>query len=327
MNILVTGATGKVGRAFIDRILDGNELPGTTIRAFCHNRVLPEGDRLEIVKGNLSIPSDVEPALKDVTHVVHLATCKETPDDVMDVTVKGLFWLLEGCRSSASFEQFILIGGDAGMGHFFYPHPIPVTETQAHSAYPGCYALSKVLEEVMLEQYCIQYNFSGCCLRAPWIMEKDDFRYTLTFGQDVFGGPRWCELVEPEQAAEYVSSETVPVMLDPEGTAVKRNFVHLDDLVSAMIAALLHPEEARQETFNICMDEPVDYREVGNYLTESRGLPTVDLATEFHSTWLDNSKAKFLLGWRPRVNLQQLIDRAWDYQRAEDDPRRIWYPG
>ncbi|MFP6883082.1 MAG: NAD(P)-dependent oxidoreductase, partial [Roseibacillus sp.] len=211
--------------------------------------------------------------------------------------------------------------------HFFYPHPIPVTETQAHSAYPGCYALSKVLEEVMLEQYCIQYNFSGCCLRAPWIMEKDDFRYTLTFGQDVFGGPRWCELVEPEQAAEYVSSETVPVMLDPEGTAVKRNFVHLDDLVSAMIAALLHPEEARQETFNICMDEPVDYREVGNYLAESRGLPTVDLATEFHSTWLDNSKAKFLLGWRPRVNLQQLIDRAWDYQRAEDDPRRIWYPG
>ena len=62
------------------------------------------------------------------------------------------------------------------MGHFFYPHPIPVTETQKHSAYPGCYALSKVLEEVMLEQYYIQYDLNGCCLRAPWIMEKDDFR-------------------------------------------------------------------------------------------------------------------------------------------------------
>jgi len=32
------------------------------------------------------------------------------------------------------------------MGHCVYPHPIPVTETQKHSAYPGCYALSKVLE-------------------------------------------------------------------------------------------------------------------------------------------------------------------------------------
>ena len=327
MNILVTGATGKVGRAFIDRILDGDKLPGASIRAFCHNRVLPERDRLEIVRGNLSVRSDVDAALQDITHVIHLATCKETPDDVIDVTVKGLFWLLEGCRSSATFEQFVLIGGDAGMGHFFYPHPIPVTETQGHSAYPGCYALSKVLEEVMLEQYYIQYDLAGCCLRAPWIMEKDDFRHTLTFGQDVFGGPRWCDLVEPEQAADYAARGTIPIMLDPEGSAVKRNFVHLEDLVSAIVAALSQPGAAHQETFNICMDEPVDYREVGNYLTESRGLPTVDLATEFHSTWLDNSKAKFLLGWRPRVNLPQLIDRAWDYQRAEDDPRRIWYPG
>lgn len=34
------------------------------------------------------------------THVVHLATVKETPDLVMDVTVKGLFQLLEVARES-----------------------------------------------------------------------------------------------------------------------------------------------------------------------------------------------------------------------------------
>ena len=75
------------------------------------------------------------------------------------------------------------------------------------------------------------------------------------------------------------------------------------------------------------MDEPVDYEEVGAYLSESRDLPTVRIRTEFHSTWLDNSKAKFLLGWRPEVDLSTLIDRAWDYRRTEDDPRKIWYPG
>ena len=53
-------------------------------------------------------------AIDGVTHVVHLATCKETPADVMDVTVKGLFWLLEAFRPSATAQQFILIGGDAG---------------------------------------------------------------------------------------------------------------------------------------------------------------------------------------------------------------------
>ena len=307
MKILVTGATGKVGRAFINRVLRGNELRDATIRALCHNRTLPEEEGLEIIKGNIAVRDDVENALQGITHVVHLATCKETPDDVMDVTVKGLFWLLEGCRTSDSFEQFILIGGDAGMGHFFYPHPLPVTETQGHSAYPGCYALSKVLEEIMLEQYYIQYDFSGCCLRAPWIMEKADFRYTLTFKQDVFGGPRWCDLVGPSEAEHYASCETVPIMLDPEGIPVKRNFVHLDDLLSAIIAALGKPGAAHQETFNICMDEPIDYREVGDYLASSRSLPSVDVPTEFHSTWLDNSKARFLLGWRPAVDLLSLI--------------------
>ena len=81
-----------------------------------------------------------------------VATPKETPESIMDVAIKGMFWLLESARTSPTFEQFILIGGDAAMGHFIYLHPIPVTETQKHTAYQGCYALSKVLEEVMLEQ-------------------------------------------------------------------------------------------------------------------------------------------------------------------------------
>jgi len=244
----------------------------------------------------------------------------------MDVTVKGLFWLLEECRFSKTFRQFILIGGDAGMGHFFYPHPLPVTETQKNSAYPGCYALSKVLEEVMLEQYYIQYDFNGCCLRAPWIMEKDDFKYTLTFGDDVFGGPRWCEFVSAKAARRYAKIETVPVMLDPQGKPMKRNFVHVDDLVEAILCAVDHPK-ARQQLFNISMDEQVDYRAVANHLKTSRGLPSVDIRTQFHSTWLDNAKAKFLLGWRPRFDLKRLVDAAWDHKRRADDPRKIWYPG
>ena len=201
-----------------------------------------------------------------------------------------------------------------------------MTEQQKHSAYPGCYALSKVLEEVMLEQYFVQYDLSGCCLRAPWIMEKDDFKYTLSFGEDVFGGPRWRELVGPQSADEYLKINAVPLMLDPQGQPVKRNFVHVSDLVESMILALDHPK-ARQQTFNICMDEPVDYRQVAEYLRETRGIPSVEIKTPYWSTWLDNSKAKFLLGWRPRFDLKRLIDEAWSYQRSEADPRKVWYPG
>ena len=51
------------------------------------------------------------------------------------------------------------------------------------------------------------------------------------------------------------------------------------------------------------------------------------IATPYHSTWLDNTKAKFLLGWRPRYDLKRMTDAAFDYQRAPDDPRKVWYPG
>lgn len=322
--ILVTGATGKVGRRFIDRLHEDH--PNDRIRALCHHRALPESSWLSVVRGSIAERTVVDAAMRDVSHVVHLATCKETPEDVMDVTVKGLFWLLEAARMSPSLHRFMLIGGDAAMGHFVYPHPLPVTETQRWSPYPGCYALSKVLEEAMLEQYYVQYGLDGCCLRAPWIMEKDDFRYSLRLGDDQFGGPPWRDLVGAEAAARHAATGAVPILQDGGGVAIKRNFVHVDDLVDAMLIALDHPR-AKQQLFNICMDEPVDYAEVAAHLARTRGLPSVPIRSRFHSTWLDNRKARLLLGWKPLYDLARLIDAAWDYQRAADDPRKIWYPG
>ena len=324
--ILVTGATGKVGQVFIKRLLADPKFDSFIVRALCHNRELETHERIQNIHGSVEHRDVVEKALDGVTHVLHLATVKETPEQIMDVAVKGMFWLLETCRASSTFQQFILVGGDAAIGHFVYPRSEPVTEAQNHSAYPGCYALSKVLEEVMLEQYYIQYNLNGCCLRAPWIMEKDDFKYQLSFGDNVFGGPRWRDLVGAQQADEYMRTQTIPIMLDPDGLPVKRNFVHVEDLVSAVLISIDNPK-ARQQLFNICMDEPIDYDEMGKYLNESRGLPTVEIETEYHSTWLDNTKAKFLLGWRPEYDLKKMVDSAFDYVRAETDPRKVWYPG
>jgi len=324
--ILVTGATGKVGRAFISRLLADSKFDAFNVRALCHNRELEPHERIQNIHGSIEHRDVVEKAMDGVTHVLHLATCKETPDQIMDVAVKGMFWLLETCRISSTFQQFILVGGDAAIGHFVYPRSEPVTEAQKHSAYPGCYALSKVLEEVMLEQYYIQYDLNGCCLRAPWIMEKDDFKYQLSFGEDVFGGPRWRDLVGPQRADEFIRIGAVPVMLDPEGHPVKRNFVHVEDLVSALLLAIDHPQ-ARQQLFNISMDEPVDYGEMGKYLSSSRGLPSVEIKTPYHSTWLDNTKAKLLLGWRPEYDLKKMVDSAFDYVRENNDARILWYPG
>jgi nucleoside-diphosphate-sugar epimerase len=323
MKVLITGATGKVGRRLVDSLSADGKSRGMSLRALCHNRRMAG---IESVTGTIAERSCVRAAMRDVSHVIHLATCKETPEDVMDVTVKGLFWLLEEFRVSPTAKQFILIGGDAAVGHFFVDHSTPVTERTPHMAYPGCYALSKVLEEVMLSQFVLQYGINACCLRAPWIMEKDDFKYSLSFGDDVFGGPRWQDLVAPEVAERCRKEGTVPLLIDARGQPLKRNFVHVDDLVAAIVKALDHPA-ARGRTFNISMDEPVDYGEVAAYLNASRGLASIAIPSSYHSNWMDNAAAKFALGWRPRIGLRELIEMAWTYERAADDPRIIWYPG
>jgi UDP-glucose 4-epimerase len=323
MKILITGATGKVGTHLIAHLRTHTEFGHASMRALCHNRTL-EG--LEVVKGSIADRECVRAAMKDVSHVVHLATCKETPDEVMDVTVKGLFWLLEEFRLSVTAKQFILIGGDAAVGHFFYDHGAPITEKTPHKAYPGCYALSKVLEEVMLSQFVVQYGINACCLRAPWIMEKDDFKYSLSFGDDVFGGPKWKDRVAPDVALQCMKDGTVPLLLDAHGKPLKRNFVHVDDLVKA-IGFAFDKSQSAGKTYNICMDEPVDYGELAAYLNSSRGLDSIQIPSSFHSNWLDNAAAKYDLGWRPSVNLKQLVDRAWDFKRKSSDPRKIWYPG
>src|SRR5690606_20810144 len=105
------------------------------------------------------------------------------------------------------------------------------------------------------------------------------------------------------------------------GKPLRRNFVHVEDLVSAMLAALGNPA-ASQQLFNIAMTRPVDYREVAQHL-ETRGMRGVEIETPFHSNALDNAKARHLLDWTPQYDLARLIDAAFDYQRAAGDPRKV----
>ncbi|URK17519.1 NAD(P)-dependent oxidoreductase [Thalassospira sp. GO-4] len=326
MKILVTGATGKVGRAFLTAFLDDDRYASAKVVALCHNRGLDAGDRVEVVSGSLSDPQAVAHAMDGVTHVLHMAAVKETPDLVIDVAIKGMFLLLEAARQSSTLKQFVLISGDCTVGHIFKEYSAPINEVSPRKAYSGCYALTKVLEEVMIEQYQIQYGLNGTVLRAPWIMEKDDFKYALSFGEEQFGGPAWSDLIGADKAMRLARGDFVPLMRDRTGASLKRNFVHVDDLVMALMAVLDHAG-AMQELFNIAMDEPVDYAQVAEYLARTRDMEAVEIPTPFHSNWLDNTKVRHVLGWRPQVDFGGLIERAWSYERSPGDPRKIWYPG
>jgi nucleoside-diphosphate-sugar epimerase len=326
MQILVTGATGKVGKAFLRRLLGDARWADAKIVALCHNRTLPETDRLRVVRGSISDPSVIAAVIPGTTHVVHMATVKEDPVHAMDVAVKGLFLLLEAFRQSPTARQFILIGGDCVVGHCIVPWDEPVTEVSPFRPYPGVYALSKVLEETMVAQFGVQYGLNWTTLRAPWIMEKDDFRYALSFGPDQFGGPSWDEYISPEERAACDREKRAPLIIAADGKPLKRNFVHVDDLADAMVLALDHPA-ARQQLFNIAMTEPVDYGVVAERLQRTRGMAPARIATPLHSNLLDNSKARLRLGWQPKVDTTAMVDLAFDFVRAPGDVRKVWYAG
>jgi hypothetical protein len=54
--------------------------------------------------------------------------------------------------------------------------------------------------------------------------------------------------------------------------SAQAEFVHVEDLVAAVLAALDNPLTGNK-LYNICMDKPVDYGAVAAYLKETRGLP------------------------------------------------------
>ena len=71
MRVLVTGATGFVGRCFVERAV---RAPDTTVRAVVRGSVPPDERRVEWVKlGEINAATRWAAALKDVDVVVHLA--------------------------------------------------------------------------------------------------------------------------------------------------------------------------------------------------------------------------------------------------------------
>ena len=53
MQLLVTGATGKVGVNLIERLLSDLRWRVARVRALCHSRSIAETDRIEVVKGRI----------------------------------------------------------------------------------------------------------------------------------------------------------------------------------------------------------------------------------------------------------------------------------
>jgi nucleoside-diphosphate-sugar epimerase len=311
--VAVFGGSGKLGR----RALRGLERRGLHVRALVH-RTPVEARGLTPIRGSVTDPEAVAEVVRGADAVVHMATMKEDPATFFDVSLRGTFNILEACRRER-IQQLLLFSGDAVMGIWFYPQPIPIDENHPRVAYPGYYAFSKVIEEVMVEQYAVQYGVPYSILRSSWVFEGDDLLQHFSLLRNVDPaekGHGFGEVSEEVLALVRAGEERIPILADARGVPLRRHIVHIEDVMQAF-DRMLGNEAALGQSFNIAAPAPFDYRVAAEYLSARRGIPTVEIrCPRYHAFEINISRARSVLGYAPENDFHRMADRALEAAAA-----------
>lgn len=312
-NIFVTGASGKIGRSLLPELVSA----GYRIRALEFEEPV-ECEDVEIIKGDVRDSHLAERALTDMDAVIHLANCKENKELFMETNIHGTFYLLDESKNCGHIKQFIQAGSDARAGIFYYPHPYPIDETYPHRAYPGYYAFSKVLEEVMCEQYMIQYKLPITILRFSWVQDEDDFLSHITLREPNFGVPVWSELAKTPEQKRYFENDIdgVAKLVHPGGKPGIRHVVGIKDVVQSILLAIGN-HSAIGQAFTIAAPSSFSYSFAAEYVSKKLGLPIVEFEYDkFYDFTHNIAKARSILGYNPQYDIAKIIDEAIEFRKS-----------
>ena len=303
--VAIFGASGKLGRHALGVL----KRRGCAVRALVHRAAVTD---TVCVQGDIADALAVDEVVRGADVVVQMATAKEDAETFFDVSVRGTFNILEACRRHG-VKQFILFGGDAALGIWFYPQPAPIDEDHPRTAYPGYYAFSKVMEEAMAEQYGIQYGVPVTVLRSSWVFERDDLLNHFSLLRNVNPaepGHGFGEVSDDVLALVRAGQERIPILTGAHGTPLRRHIVHVDDVMQAFDRALGNAS-ALGQTFNIAGPSAFDYRVAANYLSEKLGISTIELrCPKYHPFEINITRARTVLGYAPENHFFRMADRA-----------------
>ena len=305
--VAVFGGAGKIGQRVVPFLLE----QGLAVRALVHETPVP-GEGVESIPGSVSDAGVVREVVKGTDAVIQMATTKEDEDTYFEVSVRGTLNILEACRWEGT-QQLLLFGGDAAFGIWFYPQPIPIDESHPLMAYPGYYAFTKVMEEVMTQQYAYQYGVPFSILRSSWIFEQDDLLQHFSLLKNVDPaepGHGFGEVADHIMALVEAGEERIPILTDEHGVPYHRHIVQIDDVMQAFGLIFGNPA-ALGHSFNIAAPAPFDYRVAAGCLAEKMGLPTVEIVCAgYHSFAINISKARSMLGYDPQYDFLAMADSA-----------------
>jgi UDP-glucose 4-epimerase len=225
---------------------------------------------------------------EDVDYVFHLAALAdivpsiERPNDYYQSNVNGTFNVLEACRK----HHVKKIVYSASSSCYGIPDEYPTKETaEIRPQYP--YALTKYIGEQLVMHWCQVYDLPAVSLRFFNVYGPRS-RTSGTYGA-VFG----------VFLAQKLAGKPFTVVGDGTQT---RDFTFVKDVVDAIIAAA--KSNVSGEIINIGSDNNYSV----NRLIALLGGEVVHIPKrpgEPDCTWADISKAKKILNWHPKVNLEE----------------------
>lgn len=322
MKVLVTGASGFVGRPLCDALLRTRhaEYSGYSLVPAVRT---PHGLPGEYVAGNIDAETDWRGTLQGVHAVVHLAARVHVMNDrtadplttFRQVNVAGTLNLARQC-AVAGVQRFVFVSSVKVNGE---ERAAPYTEADT-PAPEDAYALSKWEAEQGLWQIAAQTGLEVVILRPP-----------LVYGPEV--GTNFLALLR-------TVARGIPLPLG--AISNQRSLIYVGNLVGAIVRCLEHPADAGQ-TFLVSDGEAVSTPELVRHMATALSRPTrlIALPVPFlrfaaalskksalvarlaGSLAIDNTKIRRELDWSPPFTLDEGLQEtaAW-YENQKTSARK-----
>ncbi|WP_448584641.1 SDR family NAD(P)-dependent oxidoreductase [Thermocrinis sp.] len=217
----------------------------------------------------------------------------EDPFVYMTTNANGTLNLLELCKNYG-VSKFVL----ASTSSLYAGQPMPFKEDLPVNTPISPYAASKKAAEVIAYTYHYLYGIDVSVLR-----------YFTVYGpagrpdMSVFRFIKWI-------------MEDTPLEVFGDGSQ-SRDFTYIEDIAEGTILAL---KPLGYQIINLGNNKPHSLIEMINLVEQFTGKRAKIEKREFHkadmkATWADITKAKELLGWQPKISLEEGIEKTVDWFR------------
>lgn len=263
-------------------------------------------DRISIIKGDFTSPSDVQAALVGCDTIFHLIsttipqTSNVDPALDMETNVVPTIRMVEAAKNSGCRKVIFFSSGGTVYG---IPKSVPLQED--HSTEPICsYGIQKLAIEKYLSLFQHLYGLDYTVLR---IGNPYGPRQSHQGGQGVIAA----------FARRVLNGEAVEVWGDG---SVVRDYIYVTDVVKAAVAAAGYCGE--QKIFNIGSGKGKSVLEIIRGVEAAIGaVAEIEFkkarAADVPVNVLDITRAKEELAWQPSVGFMEGLSQTIDYLTRE----------